>query len=173
MKRLLIVALMLLTCAAAPPEKAQRTVELEAPVIEREPDPKVPGGELWKASGGVTLTTSDVNIKADSMTVNVGKNRTMEQVQAVGGVVIKGSRKTADGIEQRLNATCNEATYLMSEERLLLSGNVRGTMVEVQNDRTWDLSSDKAHLWLREDRMRLERAKVKLTEPEKPAPKQE
>jgi len=173
MKRLLIVALMLLMCAAAPPEKAQRTVELEAPVIEREPDPKVPGGEIWKASGGVTLTTPDVNIKADSMIANVGKDRTMEQVRAVGGVVIKGSRKTADGIEQRLNATCNEAIYFMSEERLLLSGNVRGTVVEVERERTVELTSDKAHLWLREDRMMFERAKVKFTEPEKPAPKQE
>ncbi len=173
MKRSLVVAMMLMMCAAAPPQKAQRTIVLDAPVIDREPDPKVPGAEAWRASGGVTLTTADATIAAQSMVLNVGKKGSLEQMHASGGVRIQGTRKGEDGSEQRLNATCNEATYFISEHRLLLSGNVLGTVVEAAKDRTWDLTSEKATIWFQEDRMRLERAKVKFTEPEQPPAKQE
>lgn len=169
MKRWLAGVVVLFMCAAAPVEKPQRTMALDAPVIEREPDPKAPGGEIWKASGGVTLTTPEATVSAPTMVLSRGKDGSLNQVHAFGGVTMKGSRKAQDGTEQRLNATCKEATYFISEGRLVLAGDVKGTVVEVERDRTWDLTSDRAHIWLREDRMKFERVKVIFTEPE-PAP---
>lgn len=168
-KHWLLAALALCMCAAAPPEKKQRTYVVDAPVLEGEPDPKVAGGQIWKASGGVTLTTPEVVITAPTMLLNREEDGNWNQMHATGGVTIKGTRKVQNGVEQRLNATCNEATYFVSEQRLLLAGNVRGTVVAVERERTLDLASDKAHIWLREDRMRFERVKVIFTEPE-PAP---
>jgi lipopolysaccharide export system protein LptA len=173
MKRWAFAALALLMCAAAAPEKQQRKVVLDAPVIDREPDPNVPGASIWKASGKVTLTTSDAVVTADTMVVNVDEKGALKQMQAFNNVTIQGSRKTPEGIEQRFNATCNQATYFIAEARLVLSGDVRGTVVEAQRDRTWDLASEKATVWLREDKWKLERVKVTFTEPEQAPAKQE
>lgn len=146
---------------------AQRTLVIEAPVIEREPDPQNPDKEIWKASGGVTVTSEDMSFRSKEITALASKKGGVEQVHATGSVIIKGSRKTKEGIEQRLDATSDEAVYFISERRLILSGNVRGTLAEVERERSWDLTSQRAQLWLDEDRLRLESAIVKMTMPEK------
>jgi len=152
------------TKAAKP---AQRTLVIEAPVIEREPDPQNPDKEIWKASGGVTVTSEEMSFRSKEITALASKKGGVEQVHATGSVIIKGSRKTKEGIEQRLDATSDEAVYFISERRLILSGNVRGTLAEVERERSWDLTSQRAQLWLDEDRLRLESAIVKMTMPEK------
>jgi lipopolysaccharide export system protein LptA len=146
---------------------AQRTLVIEAPVIEREPDPQNPDREIWKASGGVTVTSEEMSFKSKELTALASKKGGVEQVHATGSVIIKGSRKTKEGIEQRFDATSDEAVYFISERRLILSGNVRGTLAEVERERSWDLTSQRAQLWLDEDRLRLESAIVKMTMPEK------
>jgi len=153
---------------AKPAAPAKRTMKIEAPVIECEPDTQNPDRQLCKASGGVSATTDELSIKSREMTASAGKKGGIEQMHAVGGVVIKGSRKTPDGVEQRLDATSDEATYLASERVLVLEGNVKGTLVEVERDRTWDLTSRRARIWLDESRLRLEGASITMTMPEKP-----
>jgi len=147
--------------------KQQRTLLIEAPVIEREPDPQNPDKEIWRATGGVTATSEEMSFKSKEVTASVSKKGGVEQVRATGSVVVKGGRKTKEGIEQRLDATSDGAVYFVGERRLVLSGNVRGTLAEVERERTWDLTSQRAELWLDEDRLRLERATLKMTMPEK------
>jgi len=144
-----------------------RTTTVEAKVIERQPDPQNPGKDIVTASGGVTLTSEEMTVKAQEMVASASKEG-FEQVRLTGSpVVIKGSRKTKEGIEQRLDATSDEALYFVNERRLILSGSVKGTLVEVERERTWDLTSQRAQFWLDEDRFRLESVVLKITMPEK------
>ena len=158
---------------AKPPQTAtlakarMRTTTVEAKVIERQPDPQNPGKDIVTASGGVTLTSEEMTVKAQEMVASASKEG-FEQVRLTGSpVVIKGSRKTKEGIEQRLDATSDEALYFVNERRLILSGNVKGTLFEVERERTWDLTSQRAQFWLDEDRFRLESVVLKITMPEK------
>jgi len=159
--------------ASAPQQPAKaakpavRTIKVEAKVVERQPDPQNPGRYIVTASGGVTLTSEDMMVKGQEMIAPESKEG-YEQVRLTGSpVVIKGSRKTKEGGEQRFDATSDEALYVVNERRLVLSGNVKGTLVEVERERTWDLTSQRAQFWLDEDRFRLEPAVLKITMPEK------
>lgn len=176
----MVLSLICALAVSAPPEQPakplqtatlakarMRTTTVEAKVIERQPDPQNPGKDIVTASGGVTLTSEEMTVKAQEMVASASKEG-FEQVRLTGSpVVIKGSRKTKEGIEQRLDATSDEALYFVNERRLILSGNVKGTLFEVERERTWDLTSQRAQFWLDEDRFRLESVVLKITMPEK------
>jgi len=165
------VALAQVTAPPASPAPARRTVR----IIGNVDYSGATNSARFTGSGGkpVTVITTEGTLTAREMTVHfTPRSNNPTRIEASGNVTLDADYTGTDQVRRLVKASGERATYDLEARKVVLDGNVRGTLREPARDRVVDLTSAQAALYLREDRIVLTQVEMVFEEPApaKPVP---